>query len=234
MPVNSTLSLAPVRDAARSRHPDGADPAVAGVHRRSDRPRRTRLQKEELCPPTCLGIRHGGQADRLASGLIADWRVVTRSKMSHDGAETGLRWEVIMRKMFAAAGLLVVMTTATYAADDGMTVIKDFGTKWQNAYDSGDPAKVADLYANDAAMSSGVLGTVNGRAEIEKVLAAQMEKMKTVTITPIQGHQVGNVVWGIGNFAFPNGPQGHYGLTLVNEGGAWHIVQHVSNVAVKP
>jgi hypothetical protein len=145
-----------------------------------------------------------------------------------------LKKEEIVKKLIAAAGLMLVMAIpATYAADDGMTIIQDFGTKWQDGWNSGDPTKVSDLYATDAALSSGVLGTVKGKSEIEKALAAQMKKMPKLSITPVEGHQIGNVAWGNGDFAFPNGPSGHYGLTLVSDAGTWHIVMHVSNVTPK-
>jgi ketosteroid isomerase-like protein len=53
----------------------------------------------------------------------------------------------------------MLITSPAYA-DEAMTVVQDLGSKWQNAYNSGDAAKIADLYIPDAVFSSGVLGTL--------------------------------------------------------------------------
>ena len=109
-------------------------------------------------------------------------------------------------------------------------MIQDLGSRWQNAYNNGDAAKIADLYLPDAVLSSGVLGTLKGKAEIEKAVADQMKKNPKITVTPTAGHRNGNVVWGYGDLMFPNGPSGHYGITAVNDAGSWHVAMHVSNV----
>jgi uncharacterized protein (TIGR02246 family) len=127
-------------------------------------------------------------------------------------------------------GLLAILVTSPAYADDAMTVLQDIGSKWQTAYNSGDAAKVADLYLQDAVFSSGVLGTLKGRAEIEKAVADQMKKTPKITVNPTAAHQNGNVVWGYGDFMFPDGPSGHYGVTLVNDAGSWHTAMHISNV----
>jgi ketosteroid isomerase-like protein len=123
-----------------------------------------------------------------------------------------------------------------YAANEGLMVLQEFGTKWQTSYNSGDAAKIADLYVPDAVFSSGVLGTLHGKAEIEKAVANQMKATPKITITPIEAHQQGTVVWGNGDFTFESGPSGHYGLTIVSENGTSHIAMHFSNVtpAKKP
>jgi ketosteroid isomerase-like protein len=126
--------------------------------------------------------------------------------------------------------LIAMLVTTPAYADDATTVIKDLGSKWQTAYNSGDAGKVADLYVPDAVFSSGVLGTLKGKPEIEKAIANQMTKTPTITVKPTAGHQNGDVVWGYGEFMFPNGPSGHYGITVVNDAGSWHIAMHISNV----
>ena len=35
---------------------------------------------------------------------------------------------------------------------------------------------------------------------------------------------------GYGEYIFPDGPSGHYGITLINDAGSWHIAMHISNV----
>jgi uncharacterized protein (TIGR02246 family) len=126
-------------------------------------------------------------------------------------------------------GLVAMLITSPAYADEAMTVVQDLGSKWQNAYNSGDAAKIADLYVPDAVFSSGVLGTLKGKAEIEKAVADQMKKTPKITVKPMEAHQSGNVVWGYGEFMFPDGPSGHYGIIDVNDGGTWHIAMHISN-----
>jgi hypothetical protein len=138
-----------------------------------------------------------------------------------------------VKKLLGAAGLLLVLANSTYAADGGLAIVQDFATKWQDGYNSGDATKVFDLYATDAVLSSGILGTIKGKPEIERVVAAQIKKNPTIKVAAVEGHQVGSFAWGYGDFTFPNGSSGHFGYTLVSDGGTWHIVQHVSNVMPK-
>jgi hypothetical protein len=71
---------------------------------------------------------------------------------------------------------------------------------------------------------------LKGRDEIEKALADQMKKTPKITLTPVAAHQNGNVIYGLWDFMFPEGPSGHGGTVDVNDGGTWHIAMHVSNV----
>ena len=132
-----------------------------------------------------------------------------------------------MRHMLLAAALLIA--TPAYA-DDAMTVAEDIVSKWQAAYNDGDAGKIADLYVQDAVFSSGVLGVLKGKSEIEAALADQIKKAPKIRLNLLDAHQNGNVVWDYLDFMFPNGPSGHAGVTAVNNAGSWHIVMHVSNV----
>lgn len=69
-----------------------------------------------------------------------------------------------------------------------MTIVQDLASKWQNAYNSGGAAKIAHLYVPDAVFSSGILGTLKGRSEIEAALADQIKKAPKITINPAAGH----------------------------------------------
>jgi len=131
-----------------------------------------------------------------------------------------------MRHTLLAAVLLIA--SPAYA-DDAMTVAQNIASKWQAAYNNGDAGKIADLYVQDAVFSSGVLGVLKGKSEIEKALADQMKKTPKITLNLLDAHQNGNVVWYYLDFMFPNGPSGHAGVTAVNDAGSWHIAMHVSN-----
>ena len=69
----------------------------------------------------------------------------------------------------------MLITSPAYA-DEAMTVAQDIASKWQTAYNSGDAGKIADLYVQDAIFSSGVLGMLKGKSEIEKALADLMNQ----------------------------------------------------------
>jgi hypothetical protein len=84
--------------------------------------------------------------------------------------------------------------------------------------------------SGECGFSSGVLGVLKGKSEIEKALADQMKKAPKITLNLLDAHQNGNVVWYYLDFMFPNGPSGHAGVTAVNDAGSWHIAMHVSNV----
>ncbi len=45
----------------------------------------------------------------------------------------------------------------------------------------------------------------------EAALIGQMKKTPEITVSPMAAYQNGNVVWGYGDFMFPDGPSGHYG-----------------------
>jgi uncharacterized protein (TIGR02246 family) len=127
-------------------------------------------------------------------------------------------------------GLIAMLVTSPAYADEAMTVAQDIASKWQTAYNNGDAGKIADLYVQDAVFSSGVLGMLKGKSEIETALAGLMKRSPKITINVVDAHQNGNVVWYYIDYMLPNGPSGHAGYTLLNDGGSWHIAMHVSNV----
>ena len=106
-----------------------------------------------------------------------------------------------MRKRFMAKfgmrslGLVAMVIALPAYADEAMTVVQDIASKWQNAWNSGDAKGIADLYVADAIFGSGVLGTLKGRAEIEKAVADQIKKSPKITITPIAAYKNGNVIY---------------------------------------
>ena len=134
-----------------------------------------------------------------------------------------------LRRLIVLAMLTALIGGRAYA-NDAMTILQEMSTKWQTAYNAGEAAKVADLFFADGAFISGVLGTLRSRADIEKAVADQMKKAPKITITPTQAWQSGGVVWGYGDFMYPNGPSGYYGFTMIGTSGVWHIAMYISNV----
>jgi uncharacterized protein (TIGR02246 family) len=127
-------------------------------------------------------------------------------------------------------GLLAMLVTSPAYADEAMTVAQDLASKWQIAYNNGDAAKVADLYLQDAIW---VRPTEidKGKAEIEKAVANLIKQFPKLTVNVAGAGQHGNVVWYYSNYMLaPNGPTGHAGVTLVNDGGSWRYLIHTTNI----
>jgi uncharacterized protein (TIGR02246 family) len=112
-----------------------------------------------------------------------------------------------------------------------MTVAQDIASKWQTAYNNGDATKIADLYTQDAVW---VRPTEidKGKAEIEKAAASLMKQSPNnkLTVNVLGAHQNGNFAWYYVDYMIANGPSGHAGVTLVNDGGSWHIAMHTTNI----
>jgi len=136
-----------------------------------------------------------------------------------------------MRSVGLAPMVIALVTALPVYADEAMTIVQDLASKWQNAWNSGDAKGIADLYVPDAIFGSGILGTLKGRAEIEKAVADQIKKSPKITITPITAYQNGKVIYAYWEYMFPEGPSGHAGIVDVNDGSTWHIAMHVSNVS---
>jgi ketosteroid isomerase-like protein len=110
-----------------------------------------------------------------------------------------------------------------------MTVAQDLASKWQTAYNNGDAAKVAELYMQDAVW---VRPTEidKGMAEIEKAVANSIKQFPQLTVNVAGAGQHGNVVWFYSNYMLANGPTGHSGVVLFNDGGSWRYLLHTSNI----
>jgi uncharacterized protein (TIGR02246 family) len=138
-----------------------------------------------------------------------------------------------MKRRILVALAPIAWLWPAYAADNSMAVLQEVGTKWQTAFNSGDPQKVAALYTPDALFASGILGMLNGKSEIEAALTKMLQQKPQITFTPKEARQNGDVVWGVWEYALANGPTGYSGLTLAKASGGWQITLHVSNVTPK-
>src|SRR5438105_3270777 len=78
-----------------------------------------------------------------------DWCSSSESKRKSNQEATQ---EESMR--LRSLGLVATLITSPAYADEAMTVVQDLGSKWQNAYNSGDAAKIADLYAPEVLFGS--------------------------------------------------------------------------------
>src|SRR5260370_7027495 len=62
-------------------------------------------------------------------------------------------------------GLAAMLIASPVYADEAMTVLQDLGSKWQTAYNNGEPAKFPDLHPQDASFTTGVLPTLQAQPQ---------------------------------------------------------------------
>ena len=137
------------------------------------------------------------------------------------------------RRALASIALLACTAGMASAADKPMAVVRDLAARWTAAYNNGDAAKVAELYAIDATFLSGVLGALKGRQDIEAAISRSVKQLPRITFIAREAHQDGDVLWGYWDYTFADGPSGYGAITAVREAGVWRIAQHVSNVKPK-
>jgi uncharacterized protein (TIGR02246 family) len=156
-----------------------------------------------------------------------------RGRVLHSKLREGNIGEGDMKRRLLIVLASIAWACPAYAADDGMSVFQGLSSKWQAAFNAGDAGKVAAMYLPDAMFSSGILGMLKGRTEIEAALAKMLKQAPKITVTPKEARQTGDVVWGLWEYALADGPSGYGGLTAVRVADGWQVALHVSNVTPK-
>lgn len=115
---------------------------------------------------------------------------------------------------------------------------------WKQAYEAGDAAGVAALYAEDAVYLAPYADATRGRAAIEARLAETMGAMseRRITIERFDAGAAGDLAYGIGTYALemhmagveePMSDRGKY-VTIAKLGadGTWKIYAHIWNTSL--
>ncbi len=115
---------------------------------------------------------------------------------------------------------------------------------WKQAYEAGDAAGVASLYAEDAVYLAPYMDAIRGRAAIETRMAETMGAMseRRITIERFDAGAAGDLAYGIGTYALemymagveePMSDTGKY-VTIAKLGadGAWKIYAHIWNTSL--
>jgi len=146
-----------------------------------------------------------------------------------------MRWVVL-------TGVVVCLASPAQA-QNASKVAEEFANKWVTAYNSDNPKGVAALFTADGIWSPATAELFKGREAIAKTLGARIKLGFTKqTQEPTEAHQVGNVIWALGEYTvFGSGEStgkryaGRYGEVIVRDNtGNWHIAMITGNGGMKP
>lgn len=137
--------------------------------------------------------------------------------------------------MIIAMAMLALPATAQAQHDDqGKAALKEMAPKWQAAYNAGDAAGVAALYAEDGILLPPNSPPVKGRKAIEVFWAGAIESGGTTELTVQKMYGMGENVTEVGAWvatAADGSHQDHGSYTLVYKQveGGWQIVSDMWN-----
>jgi uncharacterized protein (TIGR02246 family) len=139
------------------------------------------------------------------------------------------------------AGFLIIMAllawpaSALAQADEySKTSLKDMTPKWQAAYNAGDAAGLAALYAEDGVLHPPNSAPVDGREAIEAFWAAVLESGGTVELTVKDVRSMGESAAEVGMWVGTGADgshegHGHYTLIYEKVDGRWQIASDMWN-----
>jgi uncharacterized protein (TIGR02246 family) len=133
--------------------------------------------------------------------------------------------------------VLIAGLVAPAQAQDASKAGEELGKKWVEAYDAGDAAAIAALFAPDDVFIPATGVVLKGREAIKNAVAARIKAgWNKETVNFIAGGAAGDAGWTIGDYViFGSGENegkqiaGKYGETLVHDSDGWHIVMLVGN-----
>jgi len=142
-----------------------------------------------------------------------------------------------MRKavLIIAMALLALPATALAQYDDhGKAALKEMTSSWQAAFNAGDAASVAALYADDGTLLPPNSAPVNGREAIEVYWAAAMESGATGELTAKRTVGMGDSAAEIGMWVLTAADGSHldhgsYTLIYERANGQWQIASDIWN-----
>ncbi len=125
-----------------------------------------------------------------------------------------------------------VLTVADWSREDrdGPDMnedIKDAKKPWVAAYNRGDLAGVASLYAENATMLPPNMDEVRGREAIQQFIAAYREQfgVQGITLELVEVDSDGDLGYHMGRYSMrPGGEMGMYLVVFKRLGGEWKIV----------
>jgi uncharacterized protein (TIGR02246 family) len=139
--------------------------------------------------------------------------------------------------LFALAFALTMMLGAHAQAgsDDASAAVQLLNAKWDKAFNSGDAAAVAALYAEDGRVVTGDGKIMNGRDEIQALFQSFMDGgFHDHKIEMIDVKANGDTAYETGKWSGVGGDKKTYGGHLVNiyqrqSSGDWQAVLHIWN-----
>lgn len=120
-------------------------------------------------------------------------------------------------------------------AQEDSAAIDDLRQQWEELYNQGDIAGVADLYAEDAVLFSAAGEVVEGREAIQDNIQMNYNEGATnVTIEAIETEVMEDMAHDIGSYSFASAEGqavagGNYLVIARQVDGEWQISRHISN-----
>ena len=147
-----------------------------------------------------------------------------------------------MRKagLLIALAILALPATALAQEDyDSKSSLKKMNSKWQAAYNAGDAAGLAALYATDGVLHPPNSAPVDGREAIEAFWAAVMESGGSTELTVKDMHAMGESAAEVGMWVGTaadgsHADHGHYTLIYTQVDGQWLIASDMWNSDMSP
>lgn len=124
------------------------------------------------------------------------------------------------------------------------TEMAQLEAEWKQAYEAGDAASLASLYAEDAVYMAPYMGAIRGRAAIQTRLAEAMGEMtsRQITIDRTDAGASGDLAYGIGTYNLQMGLEGmdepmndngkYVTLSKRDADGSWKIYAHIWNTSM--
>lgn len=139
-----------------------------------------------------------------------------------------------------AMALLALPATALAQADEySKSSLKEMPTKWQAAYNAGDAASLAALYAEDGVLHPPNSAPVDGREAIQAFWATALESGGTSELTVkdmfAMGESAAEVGMWVGTAADgSHADHGHYTIIYKKVDGMWQIAYDMWNSDMSP
>ncbi len=145
--------------------------------------------------------------------------------------------------IFCLAIVLIVNSSTLHAenSSDGRSVIETLNSRWNEAFNSGKPESMTELYDQSAVLSPGNGEVLVGKMAIEGLFRSFIENgVHNHTIEIIDTHFDGNTLYEVSKWnAYgqeENGKKPEFGGILVNifhadENGEWKSHLHLWNVS---
>lgn len=207
------------RDDVASLAPAGGAPTVAA--RRQPVMRAARRPGRDRRPRCSLPRRH----DRRV--------MIARGGKARDDRAAG--WEIVMSRI-AMVALCFGILLAGPALAQSKTTIQQLNDKWGAAFDKGDAAALAAMYAEDAYVLPPGHEMVNGRGQIRAFWAGAVQQLGHAKLTTVDLQRLGRgAAREIGTFRFETKAQppqpviGKYVVVWRRIGGHWLLATDIWN-----
>ncbi|MGB5301850.1 MAG: nuclear transport factor 2 family protein [Gemmatimonadota bacterium] len=142
--------------------------------------------------------------------------------------------------LLIAMALLALPATALAQADEySKSSLKEMPNKWQAAYNAGDAASLAALYAEDGVLHPPNSAPVDGREAIQAFWATALESGGTSELTVkdmfAMGESAAEVGMWVGTAADgSHADHGHYTIIYKKVDGMWQIASDMWNSDMSP